>query len=254
MRWSDGMKLSEYEDWRTYLDYAGVYEIGPWRGDYFTPKYIGEASNLYRRMKDYNTPGNIKDNRQIVSTLENNRHALWFRVIRTQDHLGLEARMQDRHGVRADGVYEWNTRVERRHLNMYVRATSVDADERDPRRFSGCMKLKEYELYAADLRGKAGVYEIGHWRDGFWPKYIGQASDLYKRMQGYMRQNNTTDNRNIIRKLTAERHNLWFRVIVTPDYLGLEARMQERHGVGESGVYTWNSKVERRFLNHYVWR
>ena len=118
MRWSDAMKLSEYRDWRFWLDgYSGCYQIGVyWRGE-FQPKYIGRAKNLWTRIDSYMDPRKCH-NPQIMSKLFAQRHNLWFRAIRTPRFHGLEARQQAIHGVNYDGLYVWNKRVEWACLNM----------------------------------------------------------------------------------------------------------------------------------------
>ena len=116
MRWSDTMKLNQYEDWRWFLDgYCGCYQIGIyWRGD-FIPKYIGRAENVWQRIETYMSREKCH-NADIAAKLEMTRHNLWFRVLRTPRFHGLEARQQAIWGVNKDGLYEWNKRVERTFL------------------------------------------------------------------------------------------------------------------------------------------
>jgi hypothetical protein len=118
MRWSDAMKLSEYREWREYLDgFPGCYEIGVyWRGD-FQPKYIGRATNVWKRIETYMDPLKCH-NPYILMKIHALRHNLWFRVIRTERFHGLEARQQAYWGVSHDGLYEWNKRIEWNCLHL----------------------------------------------------------------------------------------------------------------------------------------
>jgi hypothetical protein len=115
-------------------------------------------------------------------------------------------------------------------------------------RWSDLMKLSAYESHRQFLEGFAGCYEIGYAKGGYFsPKYVGRGANIWKRIETYM-DPNKCHNDYILEKLSSERHNLWFRVLRTERYHGLEARMQDRHGIGETGLYTWNKRVERSFL------
>ena len=114
-RWSDLMKLSDYRDYKEYLSYPGCYEIGFAQSGYFSPKYVGRGQNIYDRIKTYMNP-NRCHNEYIAAKLYAERHNLWFFVLRTQRYHGLEARLQDRHGIGEKGIYTWNQRVEISHL------------------------------------------------------------------------------------------------------------------------------------------
>ena len=117
-------------------------------------------------------------------------------------------------------------------------------------RWSDLMKLSHFEAYGFFLKGKPGCYEIGYLRAGeFSPKYIGRAGNLWTRIKTYM-DPARCHNPHIGIKLCAERHTLWFRVIRTERYHGLEARHQARHGVGDEGIYEWNRRIEWEYLRH----
>jgi hypothetical protein len=110
------------------------------------------------------------------------------------------------------------------------------------------MKLSQYRDFREFLRGFPGCYEIGYARDGYFsPKYVGRGGDIWARIKTYMDENRC-HNEYIAEKLYSERHNLWFRVLRTERYHGLEARMQDRFGIGEDGLYAWNKRVERAYL------
>jgi hypothetical protein len=116
-RWSDVMKLSEYRQFHFFLDnQPGCYRIGTYRSESFTPKYIGRASNLWTRIPTYMDPGKCH-NAHLLMRLFNERHTLWFQVIRTPRFHGLEARQQATYGVGADGLFEWNQRTEWTFIN-----------------------------------------------------------------------------------------------------------------------------------------
>ncbi len=116
-------------------------------------------------------------------------------------------------------------------------------------RWSDAMKLNQYEKFRYFLDGFSGCYEIGHLRSGeFMPKYIGRGENVWTRIKTYM-DPIRCHNSHIAQRLTLERHNLWFRVIRTARFHGLEARHQSRHGVGEEGLYEWNQRIERSFLD-----
>lgn len=115
-RWSDLMKLSEYEQFRNFIEHrSGCYQIGHARGSFFYPKYIGRAHNIWSRIKTYMNEERCH-NPHIAARLYMERHTLWFRVLRTDRFKGLEARQLDTWGVRDEGIYEWNQRYE--HANL----------------------------------------------------------------------------------------------------------------------------------------
>jgi hypothetical protein len=111
-RWSDTMKLKDYEEWQSFLDgYSGCYQIGYYYRGEFKPKYIGRGENIWNRIKTYMNPKRCHNDR-IEAKLYAERHNLWFRYLRTLRYQGLEARQQARHGVLKGGLYEWNKRIE----------------------------------------------------------------------------------------------------------------------------------------------
>ncbi len=115
-RWSEPIRLSHHADYVAYLSYPGCYEIGYFRGGVFTAYYVGKSTNLSRRMSSYMDPARCH-NRHIGQKLYAARHNLNFRVIRTERHHGLEARLQSRWGVTRTGAYTWNKRIEWSHLD-----------------------------------------------------------------------------------------------------------------------------------------
>lgn len=111
MRWSNSMKLHEYDQYREYLEHEGIYEIGHIRGPTFYPKYIGKSVNLYRRMRTYNNP-NRCHNESILHRLHSEYRNLWFHVIRVNDAAWSESKLLITHGIKDEGLYEFNGRYE----------------------------------------------------------------------------------------------------------------------------------------------
>ncbi len=117
-RWSDAMKLNQFEQWRLWLDgHSGCYQIGYYSGGDFQPRYVGRGENIYSRIKSYMHPTRCH-NDHIRARLSMERHNLWFRYLRTERFKGLEARQQNNWGVGFDGLYEWNKRIERSCLQL----------------------------------------------------------------------------------------------------------------------------------------
>jgi hypothetical protein len=115
-------------------------------------------------------------------------------------------------------------------------------------RWSDAMKLSEYREFRDYLDGFCGCYEIGHVKAAvFYTKYVGRAENLWDRIKTYMDESRC-HNDYIIEKLKAERHTLWFHVIKTGRYKYMEAKLQDRHGIGETGLYIWNQRVEHAYL------
>ena len=111
-RWSDVMKLDRFEQHAAELNHFGCYIIGHYRDGFFYPKYVGRGENIYDRIKTYMDPKRCH-NHHILAKLSAARHNLWFQIHRTSRYRGLEARQQAIHGIGAEGVYQWNQRVER---------------------------------------------------------------------------------------------------------------------------------------------
>jgi hypothetical protein len=115
-RWSDPIKLTDHAQHSAYLDYAGCYEIGYYRGGYFTAYYVGRSTNLRRRLASYTDPLRCH-NTDIHAKIGSPRRNLYFRILRTERHHGLEARLQRRFGVGRNGAYAWNRRIEWSHVD-----------------------------------------------------------------------------------------------------------------------------------------
>lgn len=115
-RWSEPIRLAHHAGYQDYLGYPGCYEIGYLRGGVFTAYYVGKSSNLSRRMSAYMDPARCH-NGHIARKLYAARHNLYVRVMRTQNHHGMEARLQSRWGVGRTGAYAWNKRIEWSHIN-----------------------------------------------------------------------------------------------------------------------------------------
>ncbi len=115
-------------------------------------------------------------------------------------------------------------------------------------RWTDCMKLSDYREYRSYLDGFSGCYQIGHYYGDFVPKYVGRAKNVWTRVSSYMDEDKC-HNGFILEKLYAPRHNLWFRVIRTERYHGLEARQQAIFGIGSEGLYAWNKRIEWECLN-----
>jgi len=115
-RWSEPLRLAHYASYDAYLDYPGCYEIGFCRGGVFTAYYVGKSTNLRRRLASYMDPSRCH-NDAIGRKLFSARHNLYVRVIRTERHHGLEARLQRRWGVGRTGAYAWNKRIEWAHVD-----------------------------------------------------------------------------------------------------------------------------------------
>lgn len=112
------MKLTEYREWRHWLDgYPGCYRIGYFYGGEFRPRYIGRAANVWKRIETYMDPAKCH-NDMILQKLQSERNNLWFTVVRTPRYHGLEARQQAKHGILDGGLYEWNRRIEWACLEM----------------------------------------------------------------------------------------------------------------------------------------
>jgi len=113
-------------------------------------------------------------------------------------------------------------------------------------RWSDPMKLSDHIYFEAYLKAP-GCYEIGFNRGGvFAGQYVGRTKNLSRRMGEYM-DPTKCHNPHILAKVTGRRNNLYFRVLRTPRYHGLEARMQYRYGVGHEG-YRWNKRIEWSYL------
>jgi hypothetical protein len=114
-RWCNPIRLVDHRAYDDYLDYSGCYEIGFYRAGVFTAYYIGRSGNLRRRIASYLDSQRCHSD-AIWRHVDTPRNNLYFRVLRTEGHHGLEARLQDRYGVGRRGAYAWNQRVERKHL------------------------------------------------------------------------------------------------------------------------------------------
>ena len=115
-------------------------------------------------------------------------------------------------------------------------------------RWSDAMKLTDHRQWR-DWLDAPGCYQIGvFWRGDFQPKYIGRAQNVRKRIETYL-DPARCHNIFISEKIFAPRHNLWFRVIRTGRFKGLEARQQAYFGVSHEGLYEWNRRVEWSCLN-----
>ena len=119
-RWSDAMKLSDYKEYKTYLQVPGVYEIGYIQRETFYPKYIGKAPvTLYSRIKTYGRDLGQTSHNSHIRELEGNYHRLWFHVMRISRPGGAalrEAMLLYRFSVRDQGLYEWNWKYENKPL------------------------------------------------------------------------------------------------------------------------------------------
>lgn len=108
------MRLHEYDRFAEFLSCEGIYEIGHCRGDWFYPKYVGKSKNLYVRMRQYNNP-KVCHNDHIYMRLFSDYQNLWFHVIRVVDSAWSESRLLLAHGIKDEGLYEFNGRYE--HLS-----------------------------------------------------------------------------------------------------------------------------------------
>lgn len=114
-RWSNPIRLVDHWEYDDHLNYSGCYEIGFYRGGVFTAYYVGRSDNLRRRIASYLDPRRCHSD-AILRRVDTPRNNLYFRVLRTEGHHGLEARLQSRYGVGQRGADAWNRRVERKHL------------------------------------------------------------------------------------------------------------------------------------------
>lgn len=115
-RWSYPIRLVDHWAYADSLDHSGCYEIGFYRGGIFTAYYIGRSGNLSRRIANYLDPRRCHSD-AIWRHVSARRCNLYFRVLRTERHHGMEARLQRRYGVGRSGAYAWNRRFERSHLS-----------------------------------------------------------------------------------------------------------------------------------------
>lgn len=117
-------------------------------------------------------------------------------------------------------------------------------------RWSNLMRLAHQEQWGEHLN-YPGCYEIGYFRGGvFTAYYVGSSGNLKRRLATYM-DPARCHNDYILGKLSKPRHNLYFRVVRTERYRGMEARLQERYGIGSrsyQGFYVWNKRVEWSWL------
>lgn len=117
-RWTDAMKLSRFEEYRSELQCLGVYEIGYIQNKIFYPKYIGKASEqfIYDRIKTYGRDmGKNSHNSYIKNLIPSQFNQLYFHVIKMNDPNQAcirEALLMIRHGRGSNNLYEWNNRYE----------------------------------------------------------------------------------------------------------------------------------------------
>jgi excinuclease UvrABC nuclease subunit len=109
-------------------------------------------------------------------------------------------------------------------------------------RWSNPIKLTEVPFHA-DYLDYPGCYEVGFFRGGeFRALYVGKSKNLYRRLATYLTER--SHNPHIRAKVGAARHNLYVCVIRTDNHHRLEGNLQRRHGVGRTGSYAWNRRIE----------
>jgi hypothetical protein len=115
-------------------------------------------------------------------------------------------------------------------------------------RWSDCYQLREIALRRSELQS-SGVYELGFVRrppgstqNEFTPFYVGKATVLYNRLSSYV---SPRCHNEFVRIQHETGHLLiWYHTFRTLTFAESEARLQNRLGIGRSGYYHWNRRLE----------
>ena len=111
MAWSYSVRL---RDFHVAPREPGIYEIGFTRNNIFNSLYVGKAeTTIYDRLKaHYNRTS--KGSKNIGDHLrKRDRDHLWCHWMRLSDPGSMEANLQNRFGIRKDGLYRFNDRLEK---------------------------------------------------------------------------------------------------------------------------------------------
>lgn len=110
-RWSDAIKLDQYDLWKEQTNAPGVYEIGFARNEVFSAKYLGKSStSIYDRLKKHWNEIGSASIAEYYSGRK--RDLLYFHYIRTLNYDAMEANLLNRYGIGKDGLYEFNRKLE----------------------------------------------------------------------------------------------------------------------------------------------
>ena len=111
MAWSYSVRLRDFHDAPRE---PGIYEIGFTRNNIFNFLYVGKAeTNIYDRLKAHYT-GTSKGSKKVNDYLiKMERDNLWCHWMRVSDPGYMEANLQNQFGIRDDGLYRFNDRLEK---------------------------------------------------------------------------------------------------------------------------------------------
>ncbi|MDG4550765.1 MAG: hypothetical protein P9F19_15830 [Candidatus Contendobacter sp.] len=109
MAWSKEIRLRNYH---SAPKESGIYEVGFVRNNIFNPVYVGKAVRLTifaRLQSHYEGRGNKNIKDYLITRKRDN---LWCHWMRVTDPSYMESNLLNRFGIRDDGLYKFNDRLE----------------------------------------------------------------------------------------------------------------------------------------------